>query len=149
MDETIQIRQVTVLPVDQLIGLYQDLGWWTESRYQRASIPKLITGSFCFFAAFHGDRLVGIGRVLSDGVSDAYLHEIGVHSNYRRRGIGKELVWRLTAYCMEKDLEWIGLIATPENEEWYRKCGYERLTGYHPMLYPNAHFSGSLGIPNR
>lgn len=134
MDEAIQIRRVTVLPVDQLIDLYQDLGWWTESHYQRASIPQLIKGSFCFFAAFHEDQLVGIGRVLSDGVSDAYLHEIGVRSTYRRRGIGRELVRRLTDYCIEKDLEWIGLVATPENEEWYRQCGFERLTGYHPML---------------
>ncbi|HEU5271465.1 MAG TPA: GNAT family N-acetyltransferase, partial [Jatrophihabitans sp.] len=42
--------------------------------------------------AFAGERIVGNGRLLSDGVCNAYLVDIWTAGEYRRRGIGSELV---------------------------------------------------------
>ena len=42
-----------------------------------------------------GDRIVGNGRLLSDGVCNAYLVDIWTATSHRRRGIGGELVRRL------------------------------------------------------
>ncbi|HTZ43750.1 MAG TPA: GNAT family N-acetyltransferase [Jatrophihabitans sp.] len=52
--------------------------------------------SYGVIFAFDGDRLVGNGRVLSDGVCNAYLVDIWTASSHRRQGIGSELVRRLT-----------------------------------------------------
>jgi GNAT superfamily N-acetyltransferase len=47
--------------------------------------------------AHDGDRVVGLGRMLSDGVCNAYLLDVWTAFPYRRRGIGSGLVLSLTA----------------------------------------------------
>jgi predicted GNAT family acetyltransferase len=42
-----------------------------------------------------GDRVVGMARLLSDGVCNAYLLDVWTASPYRRRGIATALVRRL------------------------------------------------------
>jgi ribosomal protein S18 acetylase RimI-like enzyme len=39
-----------------------------------------------------GDRLVGMARLLSDGVCNAYLLDVWTASDYRRQGIGSALI---------------------------------------------------------
>jgi ribosomal protein S18 acetylase RimI-like enzyme len=39
-----------------------------------------------------GDRVVGMARLLSDGVCNAYVVDVWTHSAYRRRGIASELM---------------------------------------------------------
>jgi ribosomal protein S18 acetylase RimI-like enzyme len=53
--------------------------------------------SYAVIFALAGDRIVGNGRLLSDGVCNAYLVDIWTANSHRRRGIGSELVRRLTA----------------------------------------------------
>ena len=45
--------------------------------------------------AWDGDRVVAMGRLLSDGVCNAYLLDVWTASSHRRRGIGSALVQRL------------------------------------------------------
>jgi len=42
-----------------------------------------------------GDRLVGMARLLSDGVCNAYLLDVWTASPYRRRGIGSAMIAHL------------------------------------------------------
>ena len=67
-----------------------------------------------------GDRVVGMARLLSDGVSNAYLLDVWTMSAYRRQGIGAAMVRRL----MERvPGQHIGL-QTDEAEEFYTSLGY-------------------------
>lgn len=42
-----------------------------------------------------GDRLVGMARLLSDGVCNAYLLDVWTASDYRRQGIASAMIGRL------------------------------------------------------
>jgi ribosomal protein S18 acetylase RimI-like enzyme len=42
-----------------------------------------------------GDRVVGMARLLSDGVCNAYVVDVWTHSAYHRRGIATEMMRRL------------------------------------------------------
>jgi ribosomal protein S18 acetylase RimI-like enzyme len=42
-----------------------------------------------------GDRIVGMARLLSDGVCNAYLLDVWTSSSYRRQGVASALVRRL------------------------------------------------------
>jgi ribosomal protein S18 acetylase RimI-like enzyme len=46
--------------------------------------------------AANDDRLVGFVRAISDGVATAYLSTLMVDPEYRRRGIGRAMVQRIT-----------------------------------------------------
>jgi len=84
---------VSSAPTDAVVGLYQAGGWWHEDPVNRTIIPQMIRGSFCFLVAREPDgRVVGMGRVISDGVSDAYIQDVVVLDACRGRGIGREIV---------------------------------------------------------
>jgi len=69
--------------------LYRAGGWWKDE-YDPAEIPGLIRGSFAFAVAVEEEsgRAVGMGRVISDGVSDAYIQDLVVLPEYRSRNVG-------------------------------------------------------------
>jgi ribosomal protein S18 acetylase RimI-like enzyme len=67
-----------------------------------------------------GDRVVGMARLLSDGVCNAYLLDVWTHSAYRRQGIASAMVRHLMAQVPGQH---IGL-QTDEAEAFYAKLGY-------------------------
>ncbi len=123
-------------PVDAIVALYEDGGWWEESPEARSIIPGMIRGSFCFMIARSPEgRIVGMARVISDGLSDAYIQDVVVLKECRGQGVGRELIRRLTAFCVDRKIGWIGLVAEPGTQEFYEGLGYGPLAGYQPMLY--------------
>ena len=55
----------------------------------------ILENSCAVISAWHNDHLVGLSRGISDKVRFAQVVGVLVHPDYRRRGIGKELVSRL------------------------------------------------------
>jgi len=70
-------------------------------------------------------QYVANGRILSDGVCNAYLVDIWTASAYRRRGIGGEVVNRLLATVPGQH---VGLF-TDEAEAFYRTLGFTSQAG--------------------
>jgi len=136
MRETVDYEIITTAPIEEIVDLYKTAGWWQESDGARAVIPLMIRGSFCFMVARSIDgRIVGMARVISDGYSDAYIQDVVVLNNYRRRGIGRELGRRLTQFCISRKIAWIGLIAEPGTQGLYEELDFGPLLDYQPMLY--------------
>ena len=122
---TLRYDFVDTVSPNILIDLYQAGGWWRELPQSRRNLPALVKGSFCFLLVTDGDKPVGMGRVISDGVSDGYIHDVIVKKEYRNRGIGKEIIRRLRDYCLEKNLEWIALITSDELTAFYESVGFK------------------------
>jgi DNA phosphorothioation-dependent restriction protein DptG len=132
----VEYEIVTVAPVDEIVELYKAGNWWQESSEARSVIPGMIKNSYCFMVARSLEgRIIGMARVISDGFSDAYIQDVVVLKEFRGQKIGHELILRLTQYCLERKISWIGLIAEPGTQELYEGLGFGPLTGYQPMLY--------------
>jgi len=131
----IDYEVVKSAPVEEIVDLYRAGGWWHESPEARAVIPAMIEGSFCFLVARQGERLIGMGRVISDGVSDAYIQDVVVRNEWRGRGVGAEIIRRLTQFCVDRRIGWIGLVAEPGTQPFYERLGFGPLVGYQPMLH--------------
>jgi aralkylamine N-acetyltransferase len=132
----ITYEMVDHVPTEAVVALYQAGGWWREEPSARAVIPAMVRGSFCFMVAREANgRIVGMGRVISDGVSDAYIQDVVVLVSHRGRAIGREIVRRLTARCLAAGIGWIGLIAEPGTQAFYEPLGFSALAGYQPMLH--------------
>jgi spermidine synthase len=135
----IRFEFVTSAPTESIVELYKAGGWWTESPRARAIVAEMVRGSFCFMLARDPDgRIVAMGRAISDGASDAYIQDVVVLKEFRRLGIGRELIRRLTQFCVERRIEWIGLVAEPGTMEFYEGLGYKELEGYRAMRYSKA-----------
>jgi len=131
---TIKIKAVKTADIEQIIALYKDAGWWEESFGDGEFIPLTIRNSTVYVAAFEGTHIVGMGRAISDKVSDAYIQDVVVLSSHRKKGIGKMIMLEIIKRLKKRGIDWIGLISTPGSEDFYRTIGFEVMPAHSPML---------------
>lgn len=93
--------------------------------------PELTSGALAKtlnIGVWDGDRLVGSVRVLTDGYFFSTVAEVMVDPDYRRQGIGRELLVRALDIAPGGAL-WVG--AQPGQERFVEAAGFRRgLTGY-------------------
>lgn len=119
--------------VDQIIDLYRQAGWWSDADDADLAV-RIVSGSFLFAAALKGTKMIGMGRVISDGASDAYIQDVTVDPALRGRGIGSQLVKMLIEKLESLGIGWIGLIAEKNSHPFYTPLGFKIMPDSHPML---------------
>lgn len=119
----------------EIIQLYREAGWWLpEYDKDNSFVDKIAAGSFLFAGAFDdAGRMIGMGRSLSDGFSDAYIQDVTVLKSYRNQGIGGKIIRFLIAEMQQHGIDWIGLIGEPGTKHFYEKLGFRELKGDIPM----------------
>ena len=134
--DDISVSLVRSWDAEDIEALYRAGDWWKDE-YDPAEISRLIGGSFAFVVAADKEsgRAVGMGRAISDGVSDAYIQDLVVLPEYRRRDLGTAMVSLLVARCREAGISWIALVAEPGSENFYVPLGFARMEGYIPLIY--------------
>jgi ribosomal protein S18 acetylase RimI-like enzyme len=121
--------------IRQIVELYRAQGWWLACDEGReALIPRLIAGSHCFVIATGGGSIVGMGRAISDGISDAYIQDLTVRHDCRNRGIGEMILKALLERLHADGIPWIGLIAEPGSKNLYCQAGFREMSESTPML---------------
>jgi aralkylamine N-acetyltransferase len=121
--------------IDGILNLYRNAGWWSGAGGNAPDmVRRIVAGSHCFLAALDGGRMVGMGRALGDGVSDAYIQDVTVLSECRGSGVGAEIVSRILARLQVDGYGWIGLIAENGTEHLYRRLGFETMPNARPMV---------------
>ena len=118
----------------KVCDLYKMSGWW-KGPCSFEQISKLMSGSFCFVTAWKEEKLVGMGRAISDSFNDAYIQDIFVDENYRKKGIAANIVKKLVNHCVSKNIRWIALIAAPGSVGVYERGGFKKMDGYTPMQF--------------
>ncbi|MBP2132891.1 ribosomal protein S18 acetylase RimI-like enzyme [Methanomicrobium sp. W14] len=134
----IEVRFVKDWPEDEIVNLYREGKWWDES-WKSDGISDLIKGSFIFAIAIDmkTKTAVGMGRIISDGVSDGYIQDLVIKKDFRSKGIGRKLLNSLVEEARSGGLTWIGLIAEPDTENFYKSEGFSVMKDHTPMIYGN------------
>ncbi len=120
--------------INQIVTLYRMAGWWEDSVDEPDSVIRIIAGSHCFAVAVINDEIIGIGRAISDGVSDSYIQDITVKESFRKQGIGEKIVKELITRLKKDGLNWIGLIAERGTHEFYERIGFIKMPNSTPMI---------------
>lgn len=110
----------TQFPLEQLLALYQSLGW-LQHRYPER-VARALAASSRVVTAWDGDRLVGMVRIVTDGEFCLYLPEILLYPEYQGQGHGRELM-RLVLEGYDEVQNTV-LLADTGNEEFYRRFGF-------------------------
>lgn len=120
--------------IDQLINLYRQAGWWESPTADRNHVRRMINGSHCFLVAKAGGDIIGMGRAISDGESDAYIQDVTVAMDHRHKQIGSQIVTQLAQRIETDGLKWIGLIAERNTHGFYERIGFKPMPNATPML---------------
>ena len=93
----------------------------------KTEICKGIRNSALVVGAYLADkRQVGFLRVVSDKVRFAYLVDVIVADELRRKGIGQKMIRFAIAHAELKDVyQW--LLVTKDAHGVYAKCGFQKL----------------------
>jgi GNAT superfamily N-acetyltransferase len=75
-------------------------------------------------SAYEGERLVGTGRIIGDGVLHALLVDVIVDPDYRHRGIGSAIVERLAAECRRHRIVDVQLFCAFGVSPFYERLGF-------------------------
>ena len=118
------LKQVTPEDVAAMAELYRE-NRWIGPEDSAEFIAKGMLDAAVAVAAYSDGKLIGMGRALSDGVSDAYLQDIAVSTAFRRRGIGGGIVRTLVAELRRNGVDWIALVGEPGTESFYRELGFK------------------------
>jgi len=132
----ISIHIVKEWDLQALSDLYKAGGWWQKD-HDLKQIPDLVRMSFAFAVAVHNPtgRTIGMGRVISDGISDGYIQDLVVLPEFRGLGAGKMIVVSLLRYCITRQITWIALIAEPGTDEFYTHLGFFPMKDHKPMKF--------------
>ncbi|MCX5791437.1 MAG: GNAT family N-acetyltransferase [Elusimicrobia bacterium] len=122
----------------RIITLYRAQGWWAPSD-RPARLRRLIQGSHCFVVAEKNGAIVGMGRAISDGVSDAYIQDVAVLGSERGAGTGSAIMKALQRRLKADGINWLGLIAQDGSSPFYARLGFRELKRAKPMLSKGSH----------
>ena len=120
----IDYRDDAAITVEQVIGLYRRSTLGERRPVDRPDIfADMLKHADLIITAWHGDRLVGISRTLTDFSYVAYLADLAVAIDYQRQGIGKRLVEETKRHLARECM--IVLLAAPDANDYYPRLGFE------------------------
>lgn len=119
----IRYRDDARIGVEEAIALYKASTLAERRPVDRPDIFQgMLDNATLTITAWHGERLVGICRTLTDYSYVAYLADLAVEVDYQKKGIGKRLIdetrARLGKECM------VVLLAAPNANDYYPRIGF-------------------------
>lgn len=82
---------------EELVGLYDALGWSAYTRDPQRLTEAVAASLRVVTARDEDGLLVGLARVVGDGLTIVYVQDILVRPDRQRRGIGREVFSRVLA----------------------------------------------------
>jgi len=87
-------------------------------------IQKMLDHADLTVTVWDGERLVGIGRALTDFSYCCYLSDLAVDLDYQRQGIGRAIVSQIREHLGGEVM--LLLLAAPEAMAYYPDIGFEK-----------------------
>lgn len=126
--------ELKLFSVEDLISLYDSVGWSAYTKSVNV-MRNIIPNSLWWCVCVDDGELVGLIRVVGDGISIIYVQDILIRPNYHRKGIGSELMKRmLNKYSKVRQI-----VLTTENEP-ITKAFYESLGFANVESFSNSTF---------
>lgn len=107
----------------EIFPLYESVGWINYTKN-----PKMLESAYehslKIFAAYDGEKPVGIIRTVGDGFSVVFIQDIIVYPDHQRKGIGTALIKRV--FEEYKNVYQIHLLTdnTEKTVSFYKSLGF-------------------------
>lgn len=123
-------RQNTVPSQRELLDLYNSVGWSSYTQNPERMVP-MVENSWLVWTAYDDGALVGLIRVVGDGLTIAYIQDLLIAPEYQRRGIASELLSRVVESVSEIRQVFISTDSQAGNQhviDFYLSRGFADIT---------------------
>ncbi|MCP4156595.1 MAG: GNAT family N-acetyltransferase [bacterium] len=120
----IQYKENEIPNKEAFFDLFESTGWNKEYHLTAAEIHTALSASWYMVSVYKENRLVGFGRVLSDGKLHALITEMIIFPQHQGLGIGKKILEMLTAQCKAHEIRDIQLFSARGKAGFYEKYGF-------------------------
>lgn len=107
----------------QLINLYQSVGW-TAYTEKPELLQQAVHNSLYVLGAFDHDQLIGLIRVVGDGLTIIYIQDLLVLPAYQNQGIGSTLINKVHKEFRHVRQQVLLTMEEPETRAFYEKNGF-------------------------
>jgi GNAT superfamily N-acetyltransferase len=119
------LQFTSALPaIDSYWKLYECTGWNDDYRLSPQAVAAALAGSWYAVSAYDGERLVGFGRVLTDGVMHSMIYDLIVAPDFQGHGIGTSILDMLVQKCRNAGIYDIQLFCARGKRAFYEKRGF-------------------------
>lgn len=125
---------------DELVALYSSVGWTAYTR-DPVRLFDGITRSLRVVCARENGRLVGLARVVGDGLTIVYLQDILVAPSHQRGGIGKRLFERVLEPFGEVRQKVLITDDEPRQRAFYEAMGFTEIRDLDTKIHAFVKFS--------
>ena len=95
--------------------------------------------SYYFISVRQNEKLIGCGRIISDGHIHALIVDMIILPEYQGRGIGKKILEMLVSHCREKGIIDIRLFSAKNKAGFYLKNNFKLRPDDAPGMQYNIH----------
>ena len=85
---------------------------------------SVLSRSLAFVCAYQDNRLISFVNLAWDGGEHAFILDALVHPEFRRHGIGREMVRRAVSEAEQRGLKWVHVDFEPHLQSFYDGCGF-------------------------
>jgi GNAT superfamily N-acetyltransferase len=114
----------TKLNIDLIHNFLSNDSYWAKGR-TLATVRKSIDHSLCF-GVFKGNNQVGFARVVSDHSVFAWILDVFILEEYRKKGLGKMLMDAIINHGSLQNLQRWGL-GTDDAHGLYEQYGFQKI----------------------
>jgi GNAT superfamily N-acetyltransferase len=109
---------------EQLERLYNDVEWYAYTRDLEV-LQNAIEQSLEIISAWNGVELVGLIRIVGDGLTIIYIQDILVLNAYQNQGIATQLMERILKKYINVRQKVLLTEEAPDVRRFYEKNGFE------------------------
>jgi Sortase and related acyltransferases len=110
--------------MEQYFNLFETTGWNAEYCLNKEELSHSVKNSYYTVSAYDAKKLVGFGRVVSDGIIHAMIYEMIVDPDYQGEGIGSTILNMLVDKCLANNIRDIQLFCAKGKKVFYERHGF-------------------------
>lgn len=134
--EKIVLKSDFIEDTKSISSLYESVGWFDYTEDSK-KLEEAFKNSLKVISAWHEDKLIGLIRVIGDGLTIIYIQDVVVLPKYQGNGIGKSLIYSVLGEYKNVKQKILISENTESSIEFYKSIGFKSIDNYNGVAFVN------------
>lgn len=121
---TIIFKEEQYINKNDLKALYEDVGWYAYTK-DLDQLQQALLNSIFVLSAWENDQLIGLTRVVGDGLTILYIQDILVLNSHQNRGIATDMMNHILEKYNDVRQKVLLTEEAPDVRHFYEKNGFQ------------------------